>query len=439
MGGTTALDVALQDEALRTTFLLGIAGVATPTSPQNLFLGSGIYEELNPVGVMEEFWALAIAPDAVSADDSDAPHPSQTHPFQTHPSRTHSFQTVRQAGHPAAARRLVFSPTADHFLAPYDQTLIREVTDWVAQSLGLLDLVSDRSGLRHSGHLGWRLLGQVSTGASLLGLLTYGYSRIYRYARSRGWLLGGMVTIAAIAVLLLTDSVPWSNGGLLALVMILGVGNYCCRDDFHRHCSFAAKVRLSMLYLGLIYLVFMVAVGVHALIAGSLLAYPQAIAYFPHLVLTLPVPLIYDRVQWLRYSLNSSMGIGIVGSIIAIEMMRPGWVLFGVGKGFKKGLTFSRQPWTWQLTSTSTAQSRQTLILAGLLLLVLAIALGYQYQAGILTWEATQVVLKLALGFIVLPTVLLIGIVRSPLFRAIETAVKQSSGSHGSQSRPHGF
>lgn len=65
------------------------------------------------------------------------------------------------------------------------------------------------------------------------------------------------------------------------------------------------------------------------------------------------------------------------------------------------------------------------MLVAGLLL-ALAIALMYQYQSGLLTWEATQFVLKLASGFILLPGIWMILIVRSPLFQAIEVALMKS-------------
>lgn len=408
MGGTTALEAALQDRDLRTTFLLSIAGVATPTSPQNLFFGSGIYEELNPVSVIKEFWALAIAKNTAvehNAADSGFQRPM--------------FQQVGQL-ETGTARRLVFSPTADHLLAPYDKILVEEVADWVAQSLGLSEPQLDFPQLQPSINPLWRLLAQVWTGGSVLALLIHLYSRLYRYVRARSWLLGLRIAVSAIAIGLLTDSLSWSKSSLPMLVVVLIVGNYCCRDDLHRSCSFAAKIRLSVLYISLIALVFGISLGIHALIAGSLLAYPRAIAYLPQLVISLPIALTYDRVNWLLYRMESGIGVSIAGLLIAIEIMRPSWVLLRLSDGVTKGVTVLRQPLQNPFSPTSAKDSRQTWMLAGGLLLVLAIALSYQYQTGVLTWDAAQFVLKLALGFIVVPLVLLSVGIRSRLFRAIE-------------------
>jgi dienelactone hydrolase len=112
MGGAVALAVANQDPAIAATVLLGMMGDATPSRPNDLFVGLGLFEELNPVSTVQAM---------LQAATDQGIQPGQT---------VGNFQQ-------GTARRLVVSPAADHLVEPYDFLLIHEAVDWSKQSFGV--------------------------------------------------------------------------------------------------------------------------------------------------------------------------------------------------------------------------------------------------------------------------------------------------------------
>ena len=89
MGGTTALKLAQLESQLQATVVLSISGFATPTIPHNLFLGVGLYEQLNPPSELCQMWQR-VCPDGIC----------------------NNFKN-------GTARQLVISDTTDHFTAPF--------------------------------------------------------------------------------------------------------------------------------------------------------------------------------------------------------------------------------------------------------------------------------------------------------------------------------
>ncbi|MFW5666848.1 MAG: alpha/beta hydrolase, partial [Coleofasciculus sp.] len=107
MGGTTALKLAQLEPQIQATVVLSISGFATPTIPNNLFLGVGLYEQLNPPSELRQMWQT-VCPDGIC----------------------NNFKN-------GTARQLVISDTTDHFTAPYDPKLIRQVIRWTQQAFDL--------------------------------------------------------------------------------------------------------------------------------------------------------------------------------------------------------------------------------------------------------------------------------------------------------------
>ena len=86
-----------------------MAGSATTTNPANLFLGAGLYEQINPPS--ELFSTLQQATASNNPDCIDA---------------------VKVCGDfgEGTARKLVISPTVDRIIEPYNPGLIAEAVNW---------------------------------------------------------------------------------------------------------------------------------------------------------------------------------------------------------------------------------------------------------------------------------------------------------------------
>ncbi len=117
MGGATALTLGQKEEVLRSTIILGISGTATPTIPRNLFLGAGVYEQINsPQDLRVTLQQATVNKNPVCINDSN------------HICGDFSVRT---------ARLLIISGTADHIIEPYDPYLMMEVVKWAKSSLDI--------------------------------------------------------------------------------------------------------------------------------------------------------------------------------------------------------------------------------------------------------------------------------------------------------------
>lgn len=405
MGGTTALTVAKQRSPLRATLLLSIAGNASPTQPANLWLGSGVYEELNPVGDMVAFFQAATA----------QPTPPDI--------------TVGRFDQ-GTARRLTLSPTVDHALAPYDPQLQQQAIAWVQQAFGLADGDIPAIAVGRSRR---QLAGQLLTAIAGIILLNWGYSALVRRWRRGAILLGA----GAIGVLPL---VAGAVGAGVALVMLIPwlLGNDRYRPNPARHPS-ATRFRWREgepeerqlpppetpiprpwvclgLYGGLLYGLVLLAIASHALVTGSLIAVPSALWGLPTLAKTLLLGLPYDRFHLIRYGLTSPLGLGGLGLLLVGETVRPGTVLRTLGRLGTWGLTWLRQPlhWRWQ------APSRRQWLLLPPLLGVLGGILFQQYQLGLLNGAALALVGRLVGVLVLWPGFVGWWMLRSRPFRRLE-------------------
>lgn len=386
MGGTTALEVAKAHDELKTTILLSIAGRATPTVPSNLFLGSGVYDQLNPVAGMQSFFQDAIgSPNALATSKQSAP------------------MTSRIVGNFAegTARQIVFSPTADHAIAPYDTFLHRAAIQWAKRSFGLpLESVPM--------HIQFFLWGYIVMGLGSFGLCFWAYQQ---WQQQAAWFpnFGLGLLIISHRVMFPQDI---ASGFVLMLLAVLVIGNY--RPTMPQ--TGWPIVKQWVMYSGLVYGLLLLAIAFNALITGSLIAFPHALLSLPILAKNLAIGLLYDRFHMVRYAVESRLGVIIVLGLVILEQIKPGIIVRGLGAIATHILKTLRQPISWQWTPAS----KQRLLLLPLLLGLLIAILIQQQRAGILTLEAGRFALRLIGIFVLFPGMMFAGIVRSPLFLSLE-------------------
>ena len=175
-------------------------------------------------------------------------------------------------------------------------------------------------------------------------------------------------------------------------------------------------VRRMLIYGGLTFGLLLLAIALNALITGSLIAVPHAIWRVPILAKSLVIGLVYDRFHMVRYAVDSRIGIVVLFSLVILEQIKPGIIVRGLGAIATRILKTIRQPIKWQWTSAS----KQRLFLIPLLLGLWVAILVQQQKAGVLTLEASRFALRLIGFFVLFPGVMLVGIVRSPLFQSLE-------------------
>lgn len=373
MGGTTALALAQAHPNIRTTLLLSMAGVASPTHPANLLLATGVYEELNPVPAMQTLFA-----------ETNARH--ETAPFVV----LGDFQR-------GTARSLVVSATTDHALAPYDAHLQLAMVHWAEQSFGLpvsaLPLVSQPL-----------VMGWVFGGVGFLGLLRLGYTELLkRYGR-----LAPLISGVSLVTMYWLGRHSFGSGVAIAGLVPLLIAHYNQRQPTPGSTS----LRRLLGYITLGYGLFLLALVVNAIVAGSIGAFPSRIWGLPSLAFNLPFGLIYDRFHLLRYGVDSWIGFCLIASILLLEMRFPGTILHQMGHYANKMLGIIRQPIVWQWQRIS----RKTLVLLVVLVVLWIAVLVWQQQQGILTWDSVGYAMRLISVFIIFPGIIGIGLIRSRLW-----------------------
>jgi pimeloyl-ACP methyl ester carboxylesterase len=392
MGGTTALELAKANPQLKTTIILGIGGEATPTSPQNLLFGSGVYEELNPVSEMRIFLSQAVGKDAKEMENFG------------------NFQGDFKRG---TARSLVLSPSADHAIAPYDPVLLKAAVTWVEQSFELPP--SNLSIVSH-----WRLTGIVLSfiGATALSIYLYRWMMSRTINRTR---LLVKIAIAGSAILLFVMLLPASIGTSIGMgsLMTLCCGNYD-RFETGRLESLIWKIAL---YAATIYLAFIVSVFAHSAMSGSLLGVPDAIAGFLRLALDFPFKFAYNLLHVSLDFLSSFYGLSLAAILVAIEGVKPGIVLDTGELFLSKAIQFIRQPLDLN-GHTHSKKSFQLTIVFLVLLGVLFSILWHQQRSGFLTWDSFKFTIGLLVPFVFLPASIAISIARSSWFQNLEVQLQ---------------
>jgi len=388
MGGTTALKLAQLESQLQATVVLSISGFATPTIPHNLFLGVGLYEQLNPPSELRQMWQM-VCPDGIC----------------------NNFKN-------GTARQLVISDTTDHFTAPYDPKLIRQVIRWTQQAF---DLPLQEKPLM----VPWFIVGGMGTvSGSIMGsvwlVLRWQNSKPFSLqerglSRSPKVIIRYSVTGVWGIVLLICWIAGASN--LLVLCSLLQlVSNYGLRHPG----KISQAVRISGLYVGL---------GLAAFCLSGLLRGAVELWHHPLSSLKLPQFLL----QWIIfifYNYGIAMKVAVLDAytftlqpswflllIIGCELIQPGILLTGVEKVGVWLVQWLRRPLT--VTGLGKVSGKE----AGLIgiLVVLLIVLLHQ-RRGDIGQVASQGIAALEVFglLLLLPIGVGIGIVRSGWFQCLE-------------------
>lgn len=402
MGGTTALKLAQLESQLQATVVLSISGFATPTIPNNLFLGVGLYEQLNPPSELRQMWQT-VCPDGICNNFNNG-----------------------------TARRLVISDTTDHFTAPYDPKLIRQVIRWTQQAF---DLPLQEKPLI----VPWFIVGGIGT---VSGSIMGGVWLVLRWQNSKPSLsnplytplsfppfkegLGGMekgskarirysVTGFWGIVLLICWIAGTSN--LLVLCSLLQlVSNYSLRHPG----KISQAVRITGLYVGL----GLAAFCLSGLLRGAveLWHHPLSWLKFPQFLLQWIIFIVYNYGIAMKVAVLETYTFTLQPSwllflIIGCELIQPGIILTGVEKVGIWLVQWLRRPLT--VTGLGKVSGKD----AGLIgvLVVLLIVLLDQRRADIGQVASQGIAALEVFGLLlVLPIGVGIWIVRSRWFQRLE-------------------
>ena len=392
MGGTTALKLAQLESQLQATVVLSISGFATPTIPNNLFLGVGLYEQLNPPSELRQMWQM-VCPDGIC----------------------NNFQN-------GTARQLVISDTTDHFTAPYDPKLIRQVIHWTQQAFDLP--LQDKPLI-----VPWFIVGGIGT---VSGSIVGGVWLVLRWQNSkplslqergleRGFSKSPKVRIrySVTGVWGIVLLIGWITGtsNLFVLCSLLQlVSNYGLRHPG----KISQAVRISGLYVGL---------GLAAFCSSGLLRGAVELWHHPLSWLKFPQFLL----QWIIfifYNYGIAMKVAVLDAytftlqpswffllIIGCELIQPGILLTGVEKVGVWLVQWLRRPLT--VTGLGKVSGKDAGFIG--ILVVLLIVLLHQRRTDIGQVASQGIAALEVFGLLlVLPIGVGICIVRSGWFQRLE-------------------
>jgi dienelactone hydrolase len=402
MGGTTALKLAQLESQLQATVVLSISGFATPTIPNNLFLGVGLYEQLNPPSELRQMWQT-VCPDGICDNFKNG-----------------------------TARRLVISDTTDHFTAPYDPKLIRQVIRWTQQAF---DLPLQEKPLI----VPWFIVGGIGT---VSGSIMGGVWLVLRWQNSKPSLsnapytplsfppfkggLGGMekgskarIRYSVTGFWGIVLLIGWIAGtsNLLVLCSLLQlVSNYSLRHPG----KISQAVRITGLYVGL----GLTAFCLSGLLRGAveLWHHPLSWLKFPQFLLQWIIFIVYNYGIAMKVAVLETYTFTLQPSwllflIIGCELIQPGIILTGVEKVGIWLVQWLRRPLT--VTGLGKVSGKD----AGLIgvLVVLLIVLLHQRRADIGQVASQGIAALEVFGLLlVLPIGVGIWIVRSRWFQYLE-------------------
>jgi hypothetical protein len=357
------------------------------TSPANLLLGIGLYEELHSPAAMRE---------TLQQGTGEA---------------TIEFQ-LKGDSQDGSARKLVISSTSNHLIEPFDPTLIQEAVAWAVKAFGL----PERSILLTMPFVmwGWFLI--------LIGaVLSVGYGLCeLNFLRTKLRLVTvGMVAIAAILLCLgMVGAIPSRMATNLVLLMaaVLPISTYAISQPK----KLSSFLQLCGLYLSAIVIAY--AIVSLAVSWQELLTNPLSLLGLPQFLVQLPVAMIYSRVQELNAAIFPVYSNGLVPSwqlslLFLPELIYPTGILSVGTKASGWLVRWLRQP--LQLEKVD-RPSKKSLQLLGGLLIVLAIVLVHQVRTETVSGEYAIAALGLLARMALFPALLVILIVRSPQFQAIE-------------------
>lgn len=400
LGGITALELARRDPQLRSTLLLSMNGLATQTSPGNLWLGVGVYEQLNPASDARQMLNLAT--------DTPCRENQICGDFTT-----------------GTARKLVISPTADHISAPYDPQLIASVVNWAQQSFQITGKPS--SVIMPQFMLGIMLtfVGGVATGVSVLSRscepLATRYLRVI-WIRCMTWLMA--ILIGLIWVMANSEVAPSRNASnnLLLCYCIQICSNYVMQ--FPR--KGWSRFRVLSLYTGLGISAFLIPTVMMGL--GELWKTPQLMWQLPRFLLQWPVFTLYNYQLSLKlylipsYTLNLQPSLFLI-ALVLVELVWPGITLMMGERGAGFLIHWLRQPLQWQGVGRI---SRKNFMLLMGLTLTLIVLISWRLSDGLLNLATVELksTLAMILLFLLLPVGMIIFTIRSAWFYRWEERLK---------------
>ncbi len=389
MGAATAIFLATADVRIKTTLSLGMTADVSRVAPSNLLMGIGLYEEFHSPRALRTMLEQATG------------EPPQV------------GQQYGDFGN-GTARKLVISATADHLMEPFDPQLIRESVDWAQRSL-----LASQARIP----LGSLIMPRFITGWVLTGLgslLTVAYlcrnwadSRISPRFIALFW-------VGINLLLLLLEMMGAIPSRSAATLMLLSAGCLPISTFAHQH-----RDRLTpTLCLTGLYLVVIVIAYASVLIllrVPELLTHPAYGLSIPNFIISLPITLLYSRVYEWRSVFFSSysqtlMPTGWLGLLFLPELICPGCLINRGSILATFIVQWLRQPFTLHWTKPS----GRSLQLIGGLTVVLIVVIAYQFQSGLVSWDAIQSTTRIVLPLMILPMSLIVVMVRSPVLKRLE-------------------
>lgn len=417
MGGTTALHLAQKYPQLRATILLGMTGLATVTTPPNLFLGVGLYEQINPPHQFRTMLQQATNSDRPPCINSDR--------------ICGDFST-------GTARQLFVSGTADHVIEPYDPQLMRQVVNWAQRALDL-PIIEEKPIVTP-----WFILslliafaGGITAGVSIflrsaqpleLPAMHSGSAnrttprtsprQLWRYCVST-LLVILMAVIWGMGANGLSPTIGASNMLIFCYVLQLS-SNYALR--------YPEKILKALRIASLYSLLFLVAFLLPAICCGIPEIFHAPLPYLanlPQFLFQWPFFIVYNYTQGIKLALLPSYTLALQPSLlfvflVLLELIRPGMTFTAVERVAVWGVKWLRRPFTF--TGIGRVD-RSSAILLVILLLLLAVILYQRVADGLIQVAASKGFLALQMVgmFLFLPLAVIVLGVRSAWLRRLES------------------
>ena len=414
MGGATALALGQTEEILRSTIILGMSGIATPTIPRNLFLGAGLYEQINP--------------------PQDLRVTLQQATGKKNPICINDSNNICGNFTDATARLLIISDTADHIIEPYDPQLIKQVVNWAQRSFNItptteLKLVTPTLIIS----IALTFIGGIASGVCILirpdekirrqttetreGILAEDiyFRQIQKVAKLKvqllwrrrvTWLLGIQMTV--IWLMAINGLAP--TRGASNMLVFCYVLQLCSNYALRRPDKFAAIVRVFCLYV----LLFMGAFLLPTLLCGvnEILSTPNYLMGLPQFLLLWPFFLFYNCSAIVKLILIPAYTVKLQVSwlfvfLVFLELILPGVTLTTVERFLVVSGKWLSRPFVF--TGVGNVSWKQVALLGFLLLALFGVwyqrvadgLLGVAISKGMLVLQMLGLFLFLPLGIIV--------------------------------------
>lgn len=406
MGGTTALQLGQLDPQLRATVVLSMTGMATPSTPNNLFLGVGAYEQMNSPGNARLAMQSAIESQEATCLDGGI---------------CGDFAM-------GTARQLVVSATADHIFAPYDGQLTAAVVKWVRRSFAI---ASDQVSLALER---WMLGGELMFVGGI-GVGVWGVEQLDRYfARSRWrrlWQYGNPAFGSILAIALWghfhQPSADIAANLLLFCYVLQLASNYARRDRE----KFPKALRIIGLYALLFELAALLPAGLCGL--PELWRQPLYLLDVPQFIGQWLLWSGYLCIQWVKHGFFPAHTLELRLSALFVflvlwEFVQPGATLNTLERVAVFGVQWLRRPFQITMGSVSSGQVVGISVLVG----ILAILLHQRATDGLLGLLESQggLVARQLILLLLIPLAAIVAGLRSPWFRRWEVMAIEGRSRH---------